>query len=197
LSIKGFSFDVTPSRTVGPVEHHLETRLLASIFDTLLSSQGSDAHHLLAFRPVSGATLQNYSLRSWASNPVAPCRKRWIERAWLSARCPTVAVSRPASNSPSRAPGACWRTSCVRWVSALGPACFAGTAVVSVPPCRADVENSRRTSPRNTNPQVSGLQARASPRSRRHRVSPRAGRRRATCGRDAAAPPRRGGSPPR
>ena len=54
---------MTHSRTVGPVDRHLETRLLASIFDTLLSSQGSDAHHLLTFRPASGATLQSYSLR--------------------------------------------------------------------------------------------------------------------------------------
>ena len=46
LSTKGFSFEVgrlEPDRLRPP---HLETRLLASIFGTLLSSQGSDAHRV-------------------------------------------------------------------------------------------------------------------------------------------------------
>ena len=36
---------------------------------------------------------------------------------------------------------------------------FALTAVVSVPPCRADVENIRRGSRKNTNPLVRALSA--------------------------------------
>src|SRR6476620_10329242 len=49
---------------------HPETRLLASIFDTLLSSQGSDAHLSQTVWPASGATLQSYVLAVLFPNPL-------------------------------------------------------------------------------------------------------------------------------
>jgi len=145
---------------------HLETRLLASIFDTLLSSQGSDAHHRRTFRSASGATLQIYSLRSWASNPAASCRKRWFA-ALGSPRVP---------HSSTAFAGRC------RGVSLWDRPASRRTAVVSVPPCRADVENSRGPLEQNTNPLVRALRA-ALPR--------------ATSDPAGAGPPDRGGSLPR
>ena len=48
LSTKGFSFEVPLTAPRGRrIVTPLETRLLASIFGTLLSSQGSDAHRVL------------------------------------------------------------------------------------------------------------------------------------------------------
>jgi hypothetical protein len=162
---KDFRSTVSTSPTCGRLSLHLETRLLASIFDTLLSSQGSDAHHRLTFRSASGATLLNYSLRSWASNPAASCWKRWF-----------AALGSPRVTHCSTAFAAS-----VRGVNLWDRPASRRTAVVSVPPCRADVENSRGASPQNTNPLVRALCG---------------ARRPATCGPAGAAPRARAGSPP-
>jgi hypothetical protein len=157
--------------------------VLASIFDTLLSSQGSDAHQHLTSRSGSGATLQSYSHRILGVKS-----RRSLSEAVDRARLALREVSHCTSlfdppRPPCRGPRRAGEPAAFRWGLPWDRPASRRTAVVSVPPCRADVENIRRMLARKTNPQVRSLRPVARP--------PGSG----VPG--AAAPRSRGGSRPR
>ena len=62
-----------------------EDEVLASIFDTLLSSQGSDAHRSVCtlVRLARGSWVKPYRIQSWAISVIFLVRKP-VTRAWLS-----------------------------------------------------------------------------------------------------------------
>jgi hypothetical protein len=87
----------------GPGLEPLETRLLASIFDTLLSSQGSDAHQRRAATGSSlGQPFYCSPLASRTSN--RPVHDRFRRRARRLAGCPLYQTLK-ACFSVESAPG--------------------------------------------------------------------------------------------
>jgi len=98
---------------------------LASIFDTLLSSQEPDTHHQPATRPASGATLLLY-LPRWAGSNSWPPQGRPSQPAW-SRRSPRARAPDPGVACSK---GVCPGTGLLRWA-------IIAAAVASVPPCRA------------------------------------------------------------
>ena len=151
LSTKGFSHRRwhEPSRSAQLVTP-LETRLLASIFGTLLSSQGSDAHRVPVQRTRRRGNPSNLPA-CFVSVKSVTRLTRWSFGGRIRARMAlggrtTLPGFRTGSDRPWTPPG-CGSdgpTSEARGGHQRpGPACFGGdatasTPVVSVPPWRAD-----------------------------------------------------------
>ena len=140
-----------------PVRLDATRYYLASIFDTLLSSQGSDAHQRFAHRarrrgwypccsPCGGATVLTYPRPCLGVKSVIRCVSGRTGSRLDLCGAPTLAPWGAGSNSVSVATGV-----------ALGPGLGVGSArgtgllgagwrpirLASVPPSRADVENIR------------------------------------------------------
>src|SRR5690606_6900892 len=82
---KGFSFENRPSRPIDRDFEAPETRLLASIFDTLLSSQGSDAHLRRAIQARLRGNRSTVPASLLGVKFLRSSSDRRLRRAWLLA----------------------------------------------------------------------------------------------------------------
>jgi hypothetical protein len=170
---------------------------LASIFGTLLSSQESHAHQHNTTRHHIGATVQTY--------PPQGLPHKSTPDPGINASCGAVASVH--CNRPEPIPRSHCRDQVApevpvpfRWFHpcyrggvrppgpATSPGACAPAAVVSVPPCRADLQNFRTYLPSNTNPLVTGV---------KKGFRQPFGRRPGTCVLVVPVPPDHEGSPPR
>ncbi|CCH76375.1 hypothetical protein BN12_1220016 [Nostocoides japonicum T1-X7] len=89
---KDFRVSSCSRRPDGRFEPNLTTRLLASIFDTLLSSQGSDAHRNVGRgdQPFRGNRF-TVRHRSWRVKSVTHSSSDRVRPAWLGMTRPTLA----------------------------------------------------------------------------------------------------------
>ena len=151
--------DFRASRVAGlwPVRLDATRYYLASIFDTLLSSQGSDAHQRFAHRarrrgwypccsPCGGATVLTYPRPCLGVKSVIRCVSGRTGSRLDLCGAPTLAPWGAGSNSVSVATEVvvvpCLGVGSARGTGLLG-AGWRPIRLASVPPSRADVENIR------------------------------------------------------